>query len=366
MKIAAYIHVRRMRNPTGVGQHIIHMVDGLAKAAGVEVNVLAPRGDLESGVRPPAPLAHIPATPLPLARKWLEMSWWAVNFPKADRWCGGADWVYCPAEAYVATKKIPLAVTVHDVHAFEPDLPWSKTPGHQRFHQRWRRLFEPIQRRARLIVAVSQFTKSRLVELLHFDPAKIEVIGNGVEEAYFDPPAAIELPKEPYIYVIGGLTQRKGDVYLIELARRLKQKRPEMRILVSGAGESESEKRGDEVGNITRLGYMPVEKQVALLAGSRMSVFLSRYEGFGIPALEAMAAGTPVIVSNFAALPEVVGGAGCVVDATQADQVLEAVVRLDRDEGLREKLIARGRARAAEFRWSQCVQRLIAALGAHR
>jgi glycosyltransferase involved in cell wall biosynthesis len=217
-----------------------------------------------------------------------------------------------------------------------------------------------------LILTVSEFTKSRLVTLLGFDPVRIEVVGNGVDEAYFRDVASVDVPVEPYLYVIGGLTQRKGADRLIELAKLLKTARPDLRILVSGSGEANLESQADAVGNIKRLGYVPLVRQVGLLRGSRLLLFLSRYEGFGIPAIEAMAAGTPAVVSNSAALPETVGDAAIVVDASKPEAVLESVLRLELDETLRRELIARGRRRAAQLRWSQCVGRLVGALNAHR
>ena len=366
MKVAAYVQVLRMRNPTGVGQHLIHMIDGVSRQADFQVNVLAPRHDLDATGHLPTPLAQVPVTPLPLRRKWLEMSWWAMNWPNADRWCRGSDWIYSPVEAFVATRDVPLAVTVHDTHAFETDLPWSNTMDHQRFRKRWEWLFGAIRRRAKLILTVSQFTKARLVTLLGFDPARIEVVGNGVDEAYFRDVTPVDLPAEPYLYVIGGLTRRKGGDHLIELAKRLKTARSDLRILVSGNGEGDLKLQADAMGNVRRLGYVPLERQVALLRGSRLLLFLSQYEGFGIPAVEAMAAGTPAIVSNSAALPEIVGDAGLLVNASEPEAVLESVFRLERDESLRRDLIERGRRRAAELRWSHCVERLVAALRAHR
>jgi glycosyltransferase involved in cell wall biosynthesis len=365
MKVAAYVQVRRMRNPTGVGQHLIHMIDGISRTSDVQVSVLASRRDLDATGSLPAPLWHVGVTPLPLRRKWLEGSWWALNWPDADRWCPGADWVYSPAEAYIATRNVPLAVTVHDTHAFEPHLPWSNTPDHQRFRKRWELLFRSIRQRAKLIITVSQFTKSRLVTLLGFDPSRIEVVGNGVDERYFDPMTPIDLPPEPYLYVIGGLTRRKGGDQVIELAKGLKSVRPDLRILVSGIGEKDLERQADAVGNIRRLGYVSLERQAGLLSGSQLLLFLSRYEGFGIPAIEAMAAGTPAVVSESPALQEVVGNAALVVDSSKPEAVLESVLRLERDNSLRRVLIERGRWRADEFRWGKCVDRLLTALRRH-
>jgi glycosyltransferase involved in cell wall biosynthesis len=369
MKIAAYIHLRRTRTPTGVGMHIIHMVRGLASSPQMQVQVLAPRADLDSAGQIPGdtPLAGLPTVPLPLGRRFLEGMWRGLDWPAVDRWSGDADWIYCPAEVFVATRKAALAVTVHDTHALELDLPWSGTPQHKRLRRRWLIMFKQIRRHARLILAVSQFTKDRLVSLLDIDPKKIAVVGNGVEEIYFadsadNEAAGQDLPPNPYLYIVGGLSQKKGAVYLLAVARKLSEAAPHIRVVVAGIAEQPFKEQASEMGNVIVLGYVPAPRQARLMRGALAVMMLSRFEGFGVPALEAMAVGTPAIVSSFASLPEVVGDAGLIANAEDPDAVMQSILRVEGDGKFREALIARGRRRAGEFHWSAAVAKLIAAL----
>jgi glycosyltransferase involved in cell wall biosynthesis len=370
IRVSAYVHLHRTRTPTGVGQHIIQMVRGLGSTPGISVEVAAPRGQLDSSGQIPAgsPLAGLPAAPLPLASRWLEASWRFFNWPAIERWCPEADWIYCPAETFVATRKAALAVTVHDLYALEPDLPWSGTPEHQAERRRWSKLFAQIRRHAKLILAVSEFTKQRLVSLLDFDPRMIAVVGNGIEKSYFTagiktPPGA-DVPSYPYVLTASGLLRKKGAEYLVELARRLATLQPDMRILVTGSMEKHFEEVTAPMNNVVRLGYVPIARQVNLMRFATAVLMLSRYEGSGIPALEAMAAGTPVVVSRFASLPEVVGDAGLIVDAPNTDSVADAIARLRNDSALREGLIERGKKRAEQFHWSAAIEKLVAALRA--
>lgn len=369
MKVAAYVHLQRMRNPTGVGLHIIEMVGGLAATPGIDLTILAPKSELDADGKIPAdlPLRRLPLAALPFSRRWLEASWYAVNFPKVDRWCRGADWVYCPAESFVATGKAALAVTVHDTYLFESDWHGFANPQAVRHRKRWIMMFRRIGQHAKLILAVSEFTKSRLVQLFGLDPDRIAVVGNGVEEAYFAPPSPQDQPDavcqgRPYICAVGALAKKKGADYLIALARALADAAPDMRIVVSGLSERPFEQEADQIGNIIRLGYLETPRQVRLLRGAAALLLLSRYEGFGIPALEAMALGVPAIVSHFGALPEVAGDAGIVVDPQRPELIIQWLTRLTTDGDFRRDVVARGRLRAAPFHWSACVQRLHDAL----
>ena len=371
MKVAAYVQLHRSTNtPSGVGQHLIHMVRGLCGARGIEVSILASRNHLDRRGCVPAdnPLKGIPARALPLDRRWLEGMWQQLNAPKADHWCGDVDWIYTPTETYVAVRRPRLAVTVHDIHALELNLPWSHTPEHRAFRRRWMRMFRPIIKRADCILAVSEFTRGRLVELLAADPKKVAVVGNGVEAAYFGPPVrgnAEECMRDPYVMVTGGLTRRKGGDLVLRVAAVLNREMPGMRILVAGRGEAAFNAPAAALPNVTLLQYVETPRMVRLLHGAVAAMVLSRYEGFGIPVLEAMAAGVPVIASRFGALPEVVGGAGLLLDAENPGEVVAAIRTLSNDTSAREELRTRGMARAQEFRWDRCVDRLVQALGAY-
>jgi glycosyltransferase involved in cell wall biosynthesis len=367
VKVAAYVHLHRAWTPTGVGLHLIRMVQGLHDRPDVELTVIAPRNQLDSACRIPAehPLAGIPAQGMPLERRWLEIMWQRFDLPKADRWCDGADWVYVPAEAYVATKRPKLAVTVHDMHAFETDLPWSNTPEHQAFRRRWIRMFRPILEHADCILTVSQFTQRRLIELLGVKPDRIAVVGNGVDAAYFEPPldkAPEQYLEEPYVLVVGGLTRRKGGDLVLKVAALLSREMPRIRVVVAGNGEAALNHQAAALQNVTRLGFVDTPQLVRLLRGAVAMMFISRYEGFGIPVVEAMAAGAPVVASRFGALPEVTGDAGLLVDAENACHVVAAIRTLSTDAAARRELCARGRKRAEGYRWKDCVGRLVSAL----
>lgn len=366
MKVAAYTHLHRSYAPTGVGQHLIRMVGGLRDWPGVDLTVIAPRAQLDEACRIPAgnPLSGIPARGIPLDRRCLEAMWQRLNLPKIDRWCSNADWVYTPSEAYVATRRPRLAVTVHDMHAFEPDLPWSGTPAHLAFRRRWAEMFQPIIRRADRILAVSAFTERRLVELLGIEPRRIAVVGNGVDPAYFDPPSGAPADElaEPYVLVVGGLTQRKGGDFVLQVAQALHRHMPRLLVRVVGCGEAELERQSAALPNVVLLGFVETGRLVHLLRNAVAMMLLSRYEGFGIPVVEAMAAGAPVIVSRWGALPEVTGDAGVLVDAENADEVVSAIRMLSNDSATRNDLRARGRKRAEDYRWTRCVERLVAAL----
>jgi glycosyltransferase involved in cell wall biosynthesis len=310
------------------------------------------------------PLAGLPVSPLPGKRRWLEAAWLLLDVPKADRWCRAADWVYCPAEAYVPTVSARLAVTMHCVNWFEPELPWYNDPeirwARRRMGIRWRKVLD----RAQLVPTVSAFLKQRISALFGTDPAKIVVVGNGVEEEFFaagrSPPG--EPSGKPYLLIVGGLTQRKGADYVLPLAAELARRQPAVEIRVAGQSEARYREAIKQQANIIELGYQGLDALPTLLRRSVALLFLSRYDTFGIPSIEAMAAGTPVIAAHFAALPEVLGDAGIVLDPTQSVAIADIVHRLVREPSYRDDLIQKGLKRAEDFHWSQCVARLHQAL----
>lgn len=364
MRVVAYVHPDRVGHPeTGVAKHIRSMVLGLSTRPGVALSVMAPRKDWIAGERriSPHPFTHIPRIELPGSRKWLEKAWAVLGMPAADRWCSGTDWVYCPMEAYVPTRRARLAVTVHCLNWFEPELPWHASAGRER--ARWRmRVGRAFRRDDVLILAVSEFLKGRIVELFGLRPERIAVVGNGVEEAYFQAGEGPPPPPGPqYLLVVGGLSLRKGGDKVLQVADALQARGSALEIWV--AGESEPGFAVTEHPRIRYLGYRGVDTGLpALMRGAVGLMFLSRYETFGIPAAEAMAAGTPAVVSNYAGLPEVVGSAGLIVNSERPDEVAEQVIQLADDGALRADLIERGRQRSQFHTWANCVSRLLSAL----
>jgi glycosyltransferase involved in cell wall biosynthesis len=382
VRIALYASpLRRISKPTGVGQHIANMADRLAGREGVELSLLASRGDYdELRGELSERLALAPVRFLPEPERLLRFALLATKLVAIERWSGEVDWVYCPKEQPVATRRARLAVTVHDVLAFERGLAGLERPFRPVSSLRWRMIMRGILQRADLIATVSEFTRQRMIELFRIkDEGRLVVVGNGVAPCYFsegqpEDEETLEqyrLDPKGYVITVGSLTFRKGGDLLLDLAQMLRKKRMSLKVVVTG--------RRHDAGLLQRYraaksempdlplelpGYLPDRQQAALLRNALALVFPSRYEGFGIPVLEAMAAGTAVVCSRAAALPEVAGEAALFVDGLEAGAWLEGIHELNGGSRVRGSLVEAGRIRAREFTWERCASRLLGAMSA--
>src|SRR3954447_25819074 len=249
-----------------------------------------------------------------------------------------AELIYSPANlAPVASRR--NVVVIHDVAALRhPE--WYSKP-----YVAWQRAVLPrIARHARLVITVSEFSRHEIQEVLGVDAT---VIPNGVDER-FKPG-----PKKDYALVVGTKIARKNLAALSETAAALG-----MELLA--AGSARRYMKGEANPDIRELGYVPDDELPALYAGARVLLMPSFYEGFGLPCLEAMASGTPVVAANRGALPETCGDAALVVEPHEFPEAALAAL----EDG--QRLIQAGLGRAARFTWErtaretdQAIERLV-------
>ena len=161
---------------------------------------------------------------------------------------------------------------------------------------------------------------------------------------------------------MGGINLRKGGAQIIQLAKLLLDRKSRLRIKVAGLHDAGLLEEATKLSNVTNLGFITDEQLLKHTRGAAISMMLSRYEGFGIPALEAMAAGVPAIVSPHSALPEIAGDAGIIVQPEDSAGIVDVCHRLIDDRDYRDEVIARGRLNAARYHWGDCVLRLQQAL----
>jgi glycosyltransferase involved in cell wall biosynthesis len=262
----------------------------------------------------------------------------------------GAELILSPANLAPLVSRRNVVV-IHDAAALRHPEWYSAA------YVRWQRVLLPrLARRARLVLTVSEFSRQELIALLGVPRERVVVVPNGVDARFTpatDPsPARAALGLErPYALVVGTRIARKNVTALEATATALSEGGVELVAAGSGRAYMRDEERRD--GGPRRLGYVPDALLPSLYAGARALLMPSLYEGFGLPCLEAMASGVPVVAARRAALPETCGDAALLVDPDDPSALAEGARAAVADHAVRADLVARGLARAGGFSWDR-------------
>jgi glycosyltransferase involved in cell wall biosynthesis len=271
--------------------------------------------------------------------------------------CARCALLYSPAN--LAPLAFPRnVVVIHDAAALRYPRAYSRP-----YVEYQRRVLPPLARRARLVITVSEFSRSELVELLGAKPERIRIVPEGVDERFFaaaDPAVAAARYglTRPYVLAVGTVSARKNLGVLEPAARALGERGIDLVV----AGSDRGYLRGSAT-MLRRLGYVAEEDLVAVYTGARAFAMPSLYEGFGLPCLEAMACGVPVVVSARGALPETVGDAALLADPGDPSEFAEALLSAACEDRVRASLVEAGRRRAATYKWSTTAALTDAAIG---
>jgi alpha-1,3-rhamnosyl/mannosyltransferase len=243
-----------------------------------------------------------------------------------------------------------LALVVHDLHMLQPGF-------YRPFKRTWFRLFYGRGvGNARLLICVSEHTRSELLRRYRVDPARCVVIHNSLDPSFARHQAtAVANPADPYFLVVGTIEERKNVLRLADAFGRCREAGLTARMVVCGKPGHGSEaflrriQAPDLVGAVDVLGSVDDQQLRGLYQGAEGLLFPSLEEGFGLPILEAMHMGTPVLTSAVSATAEVAGDAGLLVDPRDTQSIQAGIMRLGQDQDLRRTLSQRGRERVQRF-----------------
>ena len=306
---------------------------------------------------------------LPLASRAVRIPYEQLALPVAGRRRGLDVFHFCDQAVSAVAPAPRTVVTVHDLAMVR--LP--ETFGSRRATYKTAMTRRAVAR-ASLVIADSGATKDDLVALLGADPACVRVVPLGVEPRFAaagEAEAAAATRAlgltEPYLLYVGRLEPRKNLPVLVDAYARARRRHGVTASLVLAGSPSwldedlPARASAAGVGDHVRLiGHVPDGLLPGLLHGAVGVAYPSRYEGFGLPVLEAMAAGTAVVTSSVSSLPEVAGDATLLVDPDDVDGLAEALGRLEGDGALRTQLAAAGRVRAAGFTWERTAAETVA------
>ena len=276
--------------------------------------------------------------------------------------------VFLSTDGYLSlSSKTKQVAVIHDLN-FEHnpnDVPFLVRKYFKFFFHRW-------AKKATRIVTVSEYSKKDIVECYNIDPAKIDVAYNGANEI-FVPINDNEKTKifnrygnaSPYFVFVGALHPRKNIKNLL-IAFDIFKGRTDNEIKLLIVGEKQwwtddieaAYENMDYKRDVIFTGRLKLDELAKVVASAQAMVYVSCFEGFGIPIIEAFNAGTPVITSNVTSMPEVAGGAALLVDPFNPADISEAMVKISSDENLRNSLIIKGLKRGQDFSWQKTADAL--------
>ena len=355
-----------VRNPAGVGHYAGNLVRALGRlgqgAADMEFGSVCfdfkRRFDRSS-----VPGGNWKTRTMPFPGRVVNKWWGLVPFPSFEAFAGGADLFHFPNFTLPPVRRAKTVVTVHDA-AFVR-LPETIEPRNLAF---LRRSMPGSLRRADRVIAVSEFTRRELMECLDVAPEKISVTPEGVDARFFDDPGAERVAAfrkgrglpERFVLAVGTIEPRKNLVNLLRAFSRLrKEGRGDLELVIAGGRGwlydgifAETARLGLEKC-VRFIGYVADAELPLLYRACEVFAFVSLYEGFGLPPLEAMASGVPVVISEAGALCEVCGRAAMSAPAREPEAIAACVAALIDDKKLRNDMINAGLLRAASFTWDK-------------
>ncbi|WP_433437863.1 glycosyltransferase family 4 protein [Nonomuraea sp. CA-141351] len=338
---------------------LIRYVDGLVAAldrAGADLAVVCQRSEAER-YRSLAPSALVIPGPVAISNRAVRLAWEQTGLPLLARQAG-VDVIHAPYYSIPLGSGLPTVVTIHDVTWFtEPDQHGSRSSF-------FRSATRTAVRHAKRVIVPSKATRDELVRVLSADPTRIDVAYHGVDLAQFHPPTEEEIRRvalrcglhgQPYVAFLGALDPRKNVPNLIRgFATAVKQLgEPPALVIGGGVHEDDVDAACREVGatvRVIRPGYLRAPDLPGFLGGALVVAFPSRGEGFGLPVLEAMACGAPVLTTHSTSLPEV-GGDAVAYTEPDVDSIATALGDLLGSSARRLQLREAGLARAREFTW---------------
>jgi glycosyltransferase involved in cell wall biosynthesis len=307
---------------------------------------------------------------LPVSDRAMATLWHRLRLPlPVELFCGALDVFHSPDFTLPPVRRARTVLTVHDLSFMR--VPQCSDP---RLRSYLLQAVPTSVRRADVVLADSECTKADAIELLGVDPAHVEVIYPGVERRFQPAQDAHALDAvrsryrlpERFVLGLGTLQPRKNFERLIEAYARFKEEAgSEVNLVIAGGAGWMYEgifRRVEELGvqdAVCFPGYVADEDLPALYTLADLFVFPSLYEGFGLPPLEAMACGTPVVTSNVSSLPEVAGDAALMVDPLDVAALAEAIQCVLKDTDLRDRIVRQGQEQARRFTWSGAARKLL-------
>jgi glycosyltransferase involved in cell wall biosynthesis len=370
MNVLAYVHLRNIYNSTGAGRVARQIIEHLQQKTDVNLHVLADRRDLAQIIQ---------RQELP----WLDFNyhcfnsstsqqqaWWLVTHrPVAESFWDDTQIVYCTGESYVPTKRARLAVTLHDAAFFEPDAHrQTQTTWQQQL--KWKLLYAVLSQKADLLHTVSHFSAERIAHFFPSLKSRLRVIHNAVPPRFFQPTLPdgdrilqrSNLLDRPFILLPRGLWYRKNADLVLQAWSVLHPRHPDLQLVVSSHCDPVYRERIQAMEpaseNVIFTGFISDDELCSLYHAAQLVWFPSRYEGFGLPVLEAMACGTPVVASNASALPEIAGDAALLVSPHSVEEHIEAIETLLQQSSMRQQLSLRGKLHAQQFTWERSATQL--------
>jgi len=345
--------------PTGVAKVTTGLLERLAGRDDLDVTAFAVtwRGrERLAGSLPPSVRPATRRFPARLARAL----WKRVEWPRVERWTGPVDVVH--ANHLATPARAPVLLTVHDLTYI--NYPELCNPGALHYP----RLVQLAVDRGAFIHTHSRFVAQEVRDFYGLPDERVVPISPGL-----DPPVGGDAARgrrvagsDRYVLTVGTVEPRKNLPVLVEAFDRLAATDPKLALVVAGPegwgidAYRAAVGRARHADRIRRPGWLDDVSRDDVMAGAAVLAYPSVYEGFGLPPLEAMQLGVPVVASNTGSLPEVLGDGALLIDPAEPEPLQEALARALDDGGTRRSLIERGRARVAEYGWDRAVEQFVA------